>query len=198
MNRGMTLIEVLIVMAIMSGIVFVVAMFGLDISDFGIFLGDTFTAQQEIQLTLTAMATEIRSMGPSENGSYAIESAASNSFTFYSDVDGDDVFERVRYFIVGNTLRRGIIEPTGNPATYSTFAETTRDLVHDLVVTASPSMFIYFDGNYDGSQNDLPIPVNIALIRLVKVSIVSDRTPNDQEARIGFSMTTVIRNLKDD
>ena len=96
--RGFTLIEILISITILSGIVFIVGMFGLDIFNFQIFLGDAFTIQQEISLTLTNMGIDVRSIGPSANGSYPIESASDSSIVFYSDIDGDTIFERVRYY----------------------------------------------------------------------------------------------------
>src|SRR3989344_8626441 len=94
-------------MAILSGIVLIISMFGLDIFKFQIFFSDTFTMQQEIGLTLTEMGVEIRGMGSSAKGSYLIESASATSLVFYTDKDGDSQFDRVRYFVSGSTLRRG-------------------------------------------------------------------------------------------
>src|SRR3989344_8127549 len=62
LSAGFTLIEIIIAMAIFSGIVFVVSSFGLDVYDFGIFLGENLTAQQELQLTLRSMVSEMRAM----------------------------------------------------------------------------------------------------------------------------------------
>ena len=66
---GFTLIEVLVAMGILFGIVTVISIFSFDIFSFQLFLGDTFITQQEINLTLTNMAIEVRAMGPSANGS---------------------------------------------------------------------------------------------------------------------------------
>lgn len=198
MRKGFTLIEVLIAMSILSGIVFIVSMFGLDIFNFQIFLGDVFTMQQEINLTLTAMGLEIRAMGPSGNGSYPIESASSESLTFYSDVDGDNVFERVRYFVSGSTLKRGIIEPTGNPAVYNLASEVSTDVVKNIILppSASQPLFIYYDQNYTGSQAPLPLPIDVNKIRLIKATITADKTPQDQIGRTDYSSIMLIRNLR--
>lgn len=190
--------EILIVMAILSGVVVVISIFTLDVSNFGVFLGDALSAQQEIQLSLSSMATEIRSMGPSANGSYPIESASSTSFTFYSDIDGDNIFERVRYFVQNNVLKRGVIEPSGNPIVYSALNEQVMDLVHDLVLPTGGSIFYFYDKNYDGSQSSMSAPVNVVDIRMTRVLITADKSPQNESARITFSTTTIIRNLKDD
>ena len=198
MSKGFTLIEVLIAMSILSGIVFVVSMFGLDIFTFQIFLGDVFTMQQEINLTLTNMGLEVRAMGPSANGSYPIESASDNSLTFYSDVDGDSVFERVRYFVSGAILKRGITEPSGNPTVYNLANEVSTDVVANVILppVASQSLFSYYDQNYTGDQAPLSLPIDVNKVRLIKVTVTADKTPQDSIGRIDYSSTMLIRNLR--
>lgn len=197
-SKGFTLIEVLIAIGILSGIIFVVSVFSLDVFNFQIFLGDTFAIQQEINLTLVSMGTEVRAIGPSVNGSYPIEAASSTSFTFYSDVDGDNVFERVRYFVAGSILKRGVIEPTGNPATYPLADETTKDVVNNIILPpiASQSLFLYYDKNYTGAQAPLPASIEINKIRIVKVTITADRNLQDRQGRFNYSSTMMIRNLR--
>lgn len=198
LSAGFTLIEVMISMAILGGIMFMVSMFGLDIFNFQIFLSDAFTMQQEIGLTLTSMGVEVRAMGPSANGSYSIEAASDTSLTFYSDVDGDNAFDRVRYFVAGNVFRRGIIKPVGNPATYPLANETFKDLVNNVVLppTASQSLFVYYDQNYTGTQAKLPLPIDVNRIRIIKATITADRTPQDIKSRVDYSSTMLIRNLR--
>ncbi|OGM96296.1 MAG: hypothetical protein A3B86_04100 [Candidatus Yanofskybacteria bacterium RIFCSPHIGHO2_02_FULL_38_22b] len=198
--RGFTLIEILISITILSGIVFIVGMFGLDIFNFQIFLGDAFTIQQEISLTLTNMGIEVRSIGPSANGSYPIESASDSSIVFYSDIDGDTIFERVRYFVSGGYLKRGIIEPVGSPANYPLENEKVKDLTANVILPpiSSQSLFIYYGLNYDGSQNPLSAPVDVNQIRLIKATVTADRTPQDIKSRLEYSSMMMIRNLRND
>ena len=198
MNRGFTLIETIIAITILSGVTFVIGMFGLDVFDFQIFLDDALIMQQEIGLTLTDMGTEVRAMGPSANGSYPIEVASDTSLIFYSDIDGDGAFERVRYFISGNTLQRGVIEPAGNPATYPLASETVREVVTNVILPpiAVQPLFIYYDQGYTGSQPPLSLPININRIRLIKTTVTADRTPLDIKGRVDYFATMLIRNLR--
>ena len=198
MHRGFTLIEILISISILSGIIFIVSMFGLDIFDLQIFLGDVFVIQQETTATLTEMGIEVRSMGPSANGSYSIESASATSLVFYSDTDGNGTFERIRYFAEGSVLRKGIIEPTGNPAVYSSGNEVIRDIVRDLVLppVANQPLFLYYDRNYTGTQEPMPIPIDVSRIRLIKATITADKTPQDISGRFDYSSSMLIRNLR--
>lgn len=196
-SGGFTLIEILIGIGILSGIVAVISIFSFDIFSLQLFLGDTFIIQQEINLTLTNMAIEVRAMGPSANGSYPIESASSKSLAFYSDVDGDSVFERVRYFVSGSSLKRGIIEPTGNPAIYVSTDEVSKDVVSNVVLlsTASQSLFVYYEQDYTGNQPAMSHPININRVRLIRATITADRTPQDLRGRVDYSTTMLIRNL---
>ena len=118
-NKGFTLIEIIIAIAIFSGIILAVSMFGLDVYDFGIFLGENLNAQRELQTTLRVMASEMKAMNQSVVGSYAIESASQNAITFYSDIDGDGLTDKIRYFLENNILKKGVIKPSGSPLSYS-------------------------------------------------------------------------------
>ncbi len=193
MKNGFTLIEILIAIAIFSGIVFVISSFGLDVYDFGIFLGENLTAQQELQLTLRSMVSEMRAMTQSVGGAYPIESASQNSIVFYSDSDGDGFTERIRYFLDGNILKRGIIKPTGNPLSYSG-TEDIREAVHNIYLSAG-NIFGYYDVGYNGTQSELSFPVNIPLVRLIKAKLTVDPNPADPSSRVNFSAEVNIRNL---
>lgn len=196
MNQGFTLIEILIVISIISAVGIMIGFFALDISDFGIFLGDTLAAQQELQLTLNVMASEIRSIGPSDNGSYMVFVSSSSSFGFYSDIDGDENFDQVRYFLSGNTLRKGVIAPTGNPAVYDPASEIIIDVIHDVIASATAPIFSYYPNTYNGTGGPLNQPVQAADVRIIKTDIAVDRTPLDKEGRVLFSATTRIRNFQ--
>lgn len=192
-SEGFTLIELIISIGIMSGIVLVISIFSFDVFDFGIFLGENITAQQETQLTLRVMVSEMRAMAQAVNGAYLIESASQNSVVFYSDRDGDGFAERIRYFLDGNILKKGVIKPSGNPLAYSG-TETIDEVVHNIY-SAAGNIFSYYDSNYSGTQTELGFPMNIPLVRLIKINLTVDPNPADTSSRINFSTSVNIRNL---
>ncbi len=195
-KNGLTLIEVLITMAIVSGIVIIITMFGLNISDYNLLISQDLEAQAELQQALRGILSEVRSMGPSNNGSYPIMEATASSFTFHSDIDKDGLFERVKYYIDGSIFKKSVIKPTGNPLIYNQANEKISELVHNVVVGASSS-FTYYDKNYTGTEATLTIPINIPLVRMLKIQLMVDKDPNTLPGPINFSATVMIRNFRE-
>ncbi len=185
--------EVIIAVAIMVGILLVIGLLAHDVFDFSSFFQGSFESQQEINQTLQTIIPEVRSMTRSAAGSYAIETAASSTLTFFSDIEGDGVVERVRYFVSSTTLWRGIVKPTGSPPVYNPASETTRAFIHNLVLTAS-STFLYYDESFNGTQSPLAFPVTINSVRLVEM-IVRART-TEGGAQMSAELFLTPRNLR--
>ncbi len=147
-----------------------------------------------IRKTLKTMSTEIRTASTADTGAYVIGQATATDFIFYSDIDGDQKKERVRYFLLNGALRKGVTKPTGSPLGYNLANEQISTLI-DYVTNAST--FEYFDKDYAGTEAPLPSPVNISSIRLVKINITIDDDPNHAPTVHTFSTQVSIRNLKD-
>lgn len=195
MNKGFTLVEIIIVLAVFSGIVLMVSFLTLDISSFSLFFGENLSVQQELQLSLVPMVSEVRSMGRSSTGSYPIASAAANSLIFYSDIDNDGLFEKMRYFMDGDIFKKGVIKPTGSPLTYDPTQESVYELVH--YVTNFSSIFKYYDESFTGTQVPLSFPIDVSAIRTMKASLTVDRNPNVLPGPFDFSVTASPRNIDD-
>ena len=90
-----------------------------------------------------------------------------------------------------------MIKPSGNPLAYNPASETLSSLITNVMNGTSTALFLYYDKNYDGTSAALPIPVSIANIRLIKVSVVID--PNSAQPLKAMTITTqaTLRNLKD-
>ncbi|MFA5021463.1 MAG: type II secretion system protein [Patescibacteria group bacterium] len=146
---------------------------------------------------IDTMVKEIRKASPAENGSYPIESAQNQSLAFYSDINNDGVFEKVRYFLDNTELKKGVIVPTGFPAQYT--ATETITTVSKYVQNSSTPIFYYYNSNYptDTTNNPLPTPAAVNQIRLIrlflKINIDIDKAP-DSYILISNAQ---IRNLKD-
>jgi type II secretory pathway pseudopilin PulG len=193
-KKGFTLIEILISGGIAVGVLILVTYFSLDIMNFGLFLGDRLEAERELEQTLRIFITEVRSMEPSENGSYPIAASDDTSFTFFTDLDGDGDVEQVRYFLSGTTLLKGVIEPEGVPATYPLAEEVVKDVVHYVV--PGSNIFTYWGQGWVGEIASLSAPVDTSDIRLLRMRSTVDRDTTELPAGSTQSIHVTIRNLR--
>jgi prepilin-type N-terminal cleavage/methylation domain-containing protein len=200
-NRsGFTLIEVVISLAIFSGIVLAVTGFRANLDTLRNIAYQRLQSRQDMNQTMQILVTEIRSAGPSSIGNFSIVEAATSSFIFYSDIDKDGSFERVRYFLpvtgATTTLKKGVIKPTGNPLAYVSSSETISTVAENVVPSSTLPYFQYFGTAYTGSESAMSYPVDVSQIRLVRANFFVDIRPQVAPIPIFFSETINIRNLR--
>ncbi len=192
----MTMLELVIVLFILGGISFIFAKFQTDIFLHNDEYSRRLFAEQEARTTLKNLIAELRSAQLSNVGAYPIALASSSAITFYSDVDGDGLRERVRYFLSDRTLRKAVLKPSGQPYTYDEDDEELSYEINDII-TPNGQIFAYYDRYYTGTSSALTYPVNISDIRLVQVNITVDANPARAPEPITFTSRVVIRNIKD-
>jgi len=193
---GFTLPEIIVTTAIFTVILGAVSLFARDIFYYNTVFSSGLASYDDARKILRPIASEIRSAAQSSSGSYNIESANSTSFVFFSDINADGKKERIRYFLSSTTLRRGVIIPTGSPYQYLSANETFTNVVSN-VRNGTTSIFTYYDSNYDGTTGALSLPVSIASIRLVKITLIIDADPSKPPVPMTVTTQVSIRNLKD-
>jgi type II secretory pathway pseudopilin PulG len=196
-RSGFTLVETLITIFIITLIGVVIVNFQIDIFNLNRISSDSLNAQADARKALKIMSAELRSMSPSNNGSYAIALTATSSLTFYVDNDNDNLKEQIRYFQSGTDLKKGVIKPTGTPLTYNSASEVITNLVSNLANSSSSPIFYFYDTNYDGATTPLSMPTNIPSVRLIKINIFIDKDINKAPAPINITTQVSLRNLKD-
>lgn len=196
LESGFSIIEVIVAIFIVTLIGFAAYYFEKDVFLLNKIVSDSLTAQNEARQALKKMSSEIRTASPSSLGAYAIVQAGVSSFTFYSNIDDDSLKERVRYFLEGATLKKGVIRPSGAPLTYNMANEIISELVHNMANGAAP-IFSYYDKNYDGTTQPLTQPIDIAAARLVKITIIIDEDSQSPPSPLTLTTQISMRNLKD-
>lgn len=193
-NKGFTLLELLISIGILTGVIFTIFYFIYSISNLGNYFIQSFEVQQELQLTFQKIIPEMRSMDVSNIGSYPLSEKTSSSIKFYSDYDGNGLYDQVRYFVSSSTLKRGFIIPTGNPLTYNLANEKIDDLAHNIIISTS-SIFSYFGSNYTGSESELASSTVISDVRVIKIKLTAKQ--QNQKSPIFFSATVTPKSLQE-
>lgn len=195
-TSGFSVIEVLVGIFILTLVGVAVAIFQKDVFSLNTVLSNSLVQQQEARVVLKEMADGIRSAAPSSTGAYPVVQASSISFTFYTDTDDDNLKERIRYFLDGAVLKRGVLKPSGNPLTYNPVNETVSELIHNIT-NGTTSVFGYYDTSYDGTTPPLNEPVNPLAVRLVKITAIIDRDPLRPPSPITVTTQVTMRNIKD-
>ena len=193
-RQGLTLIEVVIAMAIMALLLVGISRMGGLLNSLGTLAGDSLQTEQGLRQALDTFTLDVRGMGQSSLGGYPMESASTSSFIFYSDVDRDGLYERVRYSFSTSTLSRGIIKPTGNPLTYATSSEIVSVAVPSLV--GSGNSLDYFDAAYTGTSTPMTMPVDVTTIRVARLRVRSDLNIKSAPKSMSLEAVVTIRNLR--
>ncbi|OGI75982.1 hypothetical protein A3C67_01280 [Candidatus Nomurabacteria bacterium RIFCSPHIGHO2_02_FULL_42_19] len=193
-NRGFTLVEILFGVGIFVIIVGALTFFSRNIWIYGSYVSVGLSDANSGRIALKTMVAEIRTASTAETGSYVIALATATAFTFYSDIDNDGLKEKVRYFLNGSELQKGVIKPTGSPLFYNVVNEKISTLTSYVT---NATIFQYYDKNYDGTTAALTSPINISSVRLVKITMDLDKDPNRAPATTTFSSQVSLRNLKD-
>lgn len=195
-NKGFTLTELLVSIFIISILTVIVNKFASDVFVLSNALSSGMSAQFDARHVIKQMVTEIRTASPSGNGSYSIDTAATSTLIFYSDINNNGTIDRVRYFLSGKDLKKGVIAPSGNPVTY-TGTENISTLITGLVSSSTAPIFQYYPSTYYGTTSPISSPVPQASVRLVKITVIIDKDPTHAPTQIVVTSQVSLRNLKD-
>ncbi|OHA89026.1 MAG: hypothetical protein A2741_02510 [Candidatus Zambryskibacteria bacterium RIFCSPHIGHO2_01_FULL_43_27] len=195
-HRGFTLVEVLISVGIMVAIGFAIANFQTDLFSINTGVQNNLSAQLEGRKILRTVISELREVSPSSLGAFPLAQAGTSTLTIYSNIDSDSYKERIRYFTVGNELRRGVLKPSGNPLVYNSANENVEVMIRNIINGTSTPIFEYFDENYTGTTTPLSQPVNVLSVRLVRITVIVDKDANRPPGAITITSQGMLRNLK--
>ena len=196
-NKGFTLVELVVSVAIMILITISVTNFQRDIFFLNNSLQSSLNAQLDARHLVKVMVAELRKSTQSANGAYPIELASTTGVTFYSDVNNNGIIDKVRYFLSGDTIKKGVIVPTGNPLTYNSGNEVLTTLINSVISSSTVPLFEYYPSTFAGTSSPLVQPVNISSVRLIKVTVIIDNNPLHSPAPLIVTSSVSIRNLKD-
>jgi hypothetical protein len=197
-KKGTSIIEAVVLI-----FVFALAMTALTSFIINAYRAYNFNFQQIVAINegrrgIETMVKEIREATYGDDGSYPIFEAGDDQFIFFSDIDRDTLVERVRYFLDGNNLKKGILKPTGDPPQYVLSNETVSFLSVYVRNTSSTPIFTYYNGDWpqDTINNPLPTLTRLTDTKLMHVYVIINVDPNRPPDDFILESDTQIRNLK--
>ncbi len=193
---GFSLIEVLVAIGIFALLVASITAIFLNSTRAKDIIFEQLLTQSEGRRAVINFINDVRRANYSSIGAYPLQTAGTSTIVFYSDIDGDTLRERIRYFTSSTILERGVIKPTGTPLSYPTSSEVVTAVAHSVANTSS--VFYYYDQNYAGASTSTPLsqPVNVMAVRLVEIRLVLERDPFKSPVPLYVQTKTEIRNLK--
>jgi prepilin-type N-terminal cleavage/methylation domain-containing protein len=197
MKNGYTLVEVMVAMFIFSIITGGVAIFSAYY-----FKNYSFSFEENQQISIaqtgiTSMLRDIREARSGDDGSWPIVDAQDNTFTFYSDVTNDGRTDKVRYFVNGTNLQRGVIEPTNVPVDYLAALEKITTIATNIDISAGP-LFKYYNGDWPSDQIHNPLTLSDRLLQTRYVTVYLRINTSSNFAALPFEITSgvTIRSMK--
>lgn len=198
LKGGFTLIELLVVIAVASFLILEAAYLFITI-----FSGSkqqylSLDNVDNARIVASRFVNEIRSAVQGVDGSFAVSEAGDSEIIFYSPRLGPGTsIKRIRYFVLGNILYKGVVIPSGDPLSYDLESESISSVQPDLQLGGQP-LFYYYNGDYDGTAAALSQPVNINNIRFVRINlVVLKQTSKDSDSTFSLSVGAAVRSLKD-
>lgn len=197
-EKGMTLIEVLIAMAILS-------VLGLGLVSLQYILGknqvlviNSYKSVDDANNSVTNFIRELRTARTSDSGSYVLETVNDQEIKFYSDIDHDGATEKVHYYLNGTNFIKGLIEPQGYPPQYPAAQEIPTTLTSNVRNGTTPVFYYYNSGwPQDTTDNPLPQDKRLSDARIVKIYLVVNTQKNDPNKNFVLESFAQIRMLKD-
>ena len=192
MERGMTLIETVVWVSITLS-----AMLAIVTSVQYFYRTNNYAVEQaaavsSAQRGIENMVKTMREAAYSSNGAYPIIAISTSSVAFYADIDSDPFIERLRFFLEGDSLKRGMIDPSGDPPVYTN--PETISSVSDYVrnIDQGVTTFRYYDVN-----GDLMTDLNdISALRFIEVTVVVNINPFRLPNQFTLRSTAALRNLR--
>lgn len=136
---------------------------------------------------------DVRSSVYGEDGSLPLVTIASSTLTLYTDTDLDGRIERVRYFLSGTTLRKGVVEPSAT-SSYSSGSEVVSDYLRNVInFASSTSVFKY----YTATSTQVTSQSRILDVRRVEVNVIAQNRVGQKLGTITLTSSASVRNLKD-
>lgn len=159
---------------------------------------ESSNTQGEASKAVQTFVDELRTANYSSIGGYPLTFATGTEIIFYSNIDTDVLVERVRYFIEGNILKKGVTKPAGDILySYNTSTEQIIELAHNLK-TPVGTVFTYYGESYNGASNtsSMPYPIVLPDVRIIQMRLLLKQ--NSAINAITFEVQTKVqlRNLK--
>ena len=173
LQRGLTLTEVLVVVALSTLLMLAIAG---AITQFYTLNGHIIAQRQAIQeaeLGMTQLLRDMRTMTFAEDGTYPLQARSTSSLSFFVDATGSGTPDFVTYTVRGDRLERDVHIATGTPITVDMdtpdFTQVIAEAVQNGVLSEPLFSYTTRGGTVATPSDPMPAIAYITLSLLVNV-----------------------------
>lgn len=147
-------------------------------------------ALQYARTGISSVVRDVREAAYADSGQYPIDTIDPYELVFFADTDRDNSVEKIRYFLQGSELQKGVIDATGNPPTY-TGSESISVIARDVRNSdRGEPVFTYYTRGSATSTTDVVTDVGYITVSLT-INVTPWRQPNDYS----LSSSAALRNV---
>ena len=193
----MTLTEVIVVVA--ASTVLLLAVAGAVVYFYS--YNATLIAQRQAtdfaERGVRTMVQDLRAMSFANDGSYPIASYGDTHITFFLNVDGDDLVERVTYELNDESLEKTVFKPSGTPPQFDLTTPESTQTVSDNVRNSTNSLPIFrYRNNLGEIITSTEQITDIRFIEIeLQVNVNPERVLNDFTLQSSVSPRNLRRDL---
>lgn len=191
-KSGITFIEVVVTIAILVSSIGIFTLLFLRSWEMHKFSFSVAQMQVETTQALQGMVDTIRNARQADSGAFPLATVDNNELVFYTNIDGDDEIERVRYVLSGQGITKEIRNPTNDiPPQYPSGYETSSVILSSVRNSGSQPLFRY----YDNTNSELSGSFSVNDVTMVGVYILFDEDENTPPDSMEIESFASIRNL---
>ncbi len=190
-KRGFTLLETLVVIAIVSIVTLILGFMIQYIYRGNDYVLQEGTAVENAQIGLTNAIQDLREASYGDDGSYPIANIGTSSVTFYADYNNTGDVEMLQYYLLGNTLYRSITTATGTPPSYAGQPAATTTIATYVQNSPSTPIFQYYNAS------DTAVTSSSSIYSITTITTTLDIDVNPTRAPSAYTLTgsATLRNL---
>ena len=174
-QAGFSLLELIVAISIMIVIAIIGARFVVNAFKDTTYEQEQATATSVARKALDTMSVEIRGANSSAKGDYLLNLIGKEQLIFFSDVDKDDVVEKVNYYADGTDIKRVVYAPDSNN-NYTVPEGTTTIALY--LNNNEEDIFKFYSGNSTSTETTLINKVRMIQI-VLKINVTPWRAPGD-------------------
>ncbi len=191
-TRGISLVETVITIGIAVFALITIGTFTLSFYRNHAYAIEQSFAVNSARKGVDRMVRDIREASFSDEGGFPVVSIGAYEIVFFSDIDRDDMIERVRFSLDNGLLLRGQADSTGTPPEYPV-SDDMESIVSDYVRNEEygHAMLRYYDEEGD-EIIDYDLVTDVAFVTIdLMVNINPDRLPHDFILKSSASLRNV-------